>query len=211
MFAGSLGAAIFLLRRLHLPAWYLLFPPLVEALIAGNPNVIVCALLVLAVPAGDVVAAHLKLYAAVPLLILGRYRSLLALAVVGVATAAFLPWPAYIEHAAAILGVLHEQSAGGHSALAVPILIPFTVVALVVVGRKRAAWLAVPALWPATQFHYGLLGLPAASRIVAALLAVPIPGAPAVAVIAEAIRLQMGTRRRTDVRMGDPRRPTGDW
>src|SRR5262245_44581976 len=46
MFAASLASAVFLLRRLHLPPWFLLFPPLVEALIVGNPNVIVVALLV---------------------------------------------------------------------------------------------------------------------------------------------------------------------
>ena len=194
MFGASLGAAVFLLRRLRLPAWYLLFPPLVEALIVGNPNVIVCALLVWAVPAGEVVATFLKVYAAVPLLLHARWRSLVVIGMLGAASAIILPWGTYIGHAVAILNELHEQSAGGHSALAFPVLVPFAVIGLAVIGRKRGGWLAVPALWPATQFHYAVLGMPAMNRLVAALLAVPIPGAPAVAVIAEALRLRMTAR-----------------
>jgi len=184
--AASIASAIYLLRRLHLPAWYLLFPPIVEAVVIGNPNVIVVALLVAAWPVTDAIAAFLKLYALLPILILWRRRSIVLVVAALVLTAPFLPWPAYIGHAAELLHVLDVQSSGGRSALAIPILIPFTLVALVVLGRQRAAWLVVPALWPSSQFHYNVLALPAAGRLLTAALAIPVPGVPAVAVIAEA-------------------------
>jgi hypothetical protein len=184
--AASIASAVYLVRRLHLPPWYLLFPPIVEAVVIGNPNVIVVALLVAALPATDALASFLKLYALLPIALLWRRRSVVLVAAILVVTAPFLPWPAYVGHAAELLNVLDVQSSGGRSALAIPILIPFTLIALVLLGRHRAAWLVVPALWPSTQFHYNVLALPAASRLMAAILAIPLPGAPAVAIIAEA-------------------------
>lgn len=65
---------------------------------------------------------------------------------------------------------------------------PVAVVALLLVGRERAAWLTVPAIWPATQWYYSTIAVPAlvgrttASYVAAALLAVPIPGVPVLAV-----------------------------
>ena len=114
-------------------------------------------------------------------------------------TAPFLPWISYFNHAGQLATILDVQSSGGRSALAVPILIPFTIAALFVVGRKRASWFAVPALWPSTQLHYSVLALPAASRRMAAILAIPVPGAPAVAVIVEAVAVYLRRRSGGDV------------
>jgi hypothetical protein len=186
MLAGSVLAAIFVMRRLGLPYWFLLFPPIFEALLVGNPNVIVVALLVAALPATDVAATFLKAYAILPVALLGRRRSVVWLAVALLVSGPFLPWPSYISHGLELVTVLNVQSEGGKSALSVPILIPFVLVALAILGRKRAAWLVVPSLWPATQLHYSVLALPASTRRMAAILALPIPGAPAVAVIVEA-------------------------
>ena len=187
MFGGSLFAAVFLLRRLRLPFWYLLFPPLVEGLLVGNPNVIVVALVVMGAPLADAAASFLKLYAVLPIALLKRTRSLIWVAVLFAITAPFLPWPSYVSHAVELVNVLNTQSSGGRSAIAFPLLIPFTILALVIVGRQRSAWLVVPALWPATQVHYSLLALPVAGRLMAGILAVPLPGAPVAAVLAEAV------------------------
>jgi hypothetical protein len=194
LLAASVVASVFLLRRLHLPYWYVLFPPIFEALIVGNPNVIVVALLVAALPVTDVVATFLKAYAALPIALLNRRRSIVWLVIGLVVTAPFLPWASYFSHAAELVTVLNVQSEGGHSALSVPILIPFAVVALAFLGRKRAAWLVVPALWPATQMHYSVLALPASSRLMVAILAIPLPGAPAAAVIVEAVAIYLRRR-----------------
>jgi hypothetical protein len=183
----SLCAAVFALRRLGLPPWWLLFPPLVEAITVGNPNVAVVALLIAGRPVGDALATFLKVYAVIPLLLLGRFRALALLAVLLLVTAPLLPWALYLQESQRVLGTLGVQSSGGKSAWVFPILVPFVLLALIRLGRQKAAWLAVPALWPATQVHYSVLALPAATRLIGAILALPIPGAPAIAVIAAGV------------------------
>ena len=184
---ASVAAVLFLLRRLRLPYWYVLFPPVVEALLTGNPNILVVTLLVLGTPMADAAATFLKLYALVPTALLGRVRSVAAIALLLVVTAPFLPWSSYAAHAVELVNVLNVQSSGGRSAFAFPLLIPLVVAALFVIGRRRAAWLAVPALWPATQVHYSVLALPATNRLLTAILALPVPGAPVAAVLAEGL------------------------
>jgi hypothetical protein len=186
---ASFAATIFLLRRLHLPFWYVLFPPVLEALVVGNPNLLVVALLVIGSPLADGLAAFFKLYGIVPSAILGRVRSVVVIVVLLVVTGPFLPWVSYANHAVELVTVLNVQANGGRSATAYPVLIPLVVLALVIIGRKRAAWLVVPALWPATQVHYSVLALPATNRLLTSILALPIPGAPVAAVLAEGVRV----------------------
>ena len=120
---------------------------------------------------GAVLAIGLKLYAAIPLL--ARWRHLvIAGLVVGLVTVV-LPWQLYLDRG---LGVgSHLQTAWNGSAWRLPILIPPTLIALWVLRRRGAEWFAVPALFPATQFYYVAMALPAlAGRpVVAALLALP--------------------------------------
>jgi Glycosyltransferase family 87 len=40
-----LGAAVWAVRRLELPLWWILFPPVFESVVVGNPDVLVLALL----------------------------------------------------------------------------------------------------------------------------------------------------------------------
>ena len=68
------------LRRLGLPAWWLFFPPFVDAVWNANPQVLLLPLLV-AGSRGAAVAALIKLYAGVPALIQGRVRALVYAAV----------------------------------------------------------------------------------------------------------------------------------
>jgi hypothetical protein len=179
-------AAVFTVRRLGLPLWWVLFPPLVESIAVGNPNVVVLALLVAGGTRAGSLAIIAKVYAAVPLAVLGRWRPLLlACAVIG-ATVPVLPWGQFL--AANTSSVLMAQSAGGKSAAALPWLVPFVLVGLVLLGRQRAAWLVVPALWPATQSHYAALALPALSPVMAAVAALPLPmAAPAAVLIGGAV------------------------
>ena len=47
------------------------------------------------------------------------------------------------------------------SALAIPMLLPVAGLALILMGRRRAAWWIVPVLWPSTQWYYASLVMPA--------------------------------------------------
>jgi hypothetical protein len=52
-----------------------------------------------------------------------------------------------------------------------------TVVALFLLAlrdRRAAGWLAVPAVWPASQLHYSTMALPVMSPLLAFFLAIPV-------------------------------------
>jgi hypothetical protein len=192
MIALAVVGAIATVRLLHLPWWWLLFPPFIDAAWNGNPqNLLVPLILIGAGP----LAAFLKIYAIVPIALTLRWRALLVTGALLLLTAPLLPWGSYIAQFGDLSAALNQQSDGGLSATANPWLIPIALVALAFAGRERAAWLAVPAVWPATQWYYSTLAVPAATPIAGAILAIPLPGAAVVATIAVAI-----TRRNTTVR-----------
>ena len=168
---GGVVAAIWLVRRLELPLWWLAFPPLLHGVWNGNPQTIALALLVQGSLVGAIVAVGLKLYAAIPLLARRRHL-VIALAVLAVVTL-ILPWQLYLDRG---LGVgSHLQTAWNGSAWRFPILVIPTLVALWILRRQGAEWYAVPAVFPATQFYYVAMAMPAlvGRPIVAALLALP--------------------------------------
>ena len=181
---ASVGSAFFIVRHLGLAPWWLLFPPLIEAVWSGSVTVIVVAL---ALTRLQWLAVVTKTYAGLPALVLGQTRQLLAAALVVVVTLPFLPWQAFFSHDLAT--TLNEQAWGGRSAWIAPaVLVPIALLGLALVGRRRAAWYAVPVLWPATQLHYSTFAMAARpSSVAAAILALPWPGAPVAAVIADAI------------------------
>lgn len=177
-------AAVATVRLLALPWWWLLFPPLVQCVLSANIHGVLVPLILLG---GGAFAAVAKIYAAVPLAILGRWRALAGLLVLLAATAPMLPWGQYLDQAGTISQRLDDQTK-----LAVPIgllivLSPVVLLALTIVGRERAAWLAVCALWPSQQFYYGTLAMPVKSKIVGALVALPVPGNGLLALAALAI------------------------
>ena len=169
--AAGVGASVWLVRRLGLPLWWLLFPPLLHSMWNGNPQTIALALLVAGGPVAASIAVLIKLYAGIPLI--GRWRDAAVAGVVLAVTLLVLPWQLYLDQG---LGVgSHLQTAWNGSAWRVPVLIPVVVLALWVLRRDGAAWWAVPALFPATQFYYVAMALPAIRqrRLVAAALALP--------------------------------------
>jgi hypothetical protein len=200
-----LGVAgmLFVVRRLGLPPWFMLFPPFVDGLWNANPDILVLPLLV-AGTLPTVVAAFVKIYALVPPLVLGRWRSVALAAAALLVTLPLLPWSLYVAKLPQVQALLAAQSVGGLSATAMPILLPVAVVALIAAGRDRGAWLAVPAAWPATQFYYSTMALPAfvdrtkVSYLAAAILAVPAPGAAVLAVVVIGAVRVWARRRRTD-------------
>ena len=134
------------------------------------------------------IAAFLKIYAVVPIALTLRWRALLVTGIALIVTAPFLPWGSYLAQFGDLSNALAEQSDGGLSATAIPWLIPIALIALVAAGRERAAWLSVPALWPATQWYYSTLAVPALTPIAAAVIAIPMPGAAVVAAAIVAIQ-----------------------
>ena len=167
------AASLWLVRRLELPLWWLLFPPLFHAAWNGNSQSVALALLVSGVPVAAAAAVGLKLYSTVPLL--ARPRTLLFAGIVLAITLPLLPWQQYVDSGFGVTD--HVQTAWNGSAWRLPILLPPTLVALWILRHRGAEWLAIPAVWPATQFYYGAMALPAivGRPLVAAALALPAP------------------------------------
>ncbi|MEX1173131.1 MAG: hypothetical protein WEG56_11030 [Chloroflexota bacterium] len=168
------ASAVYALRRLQLPLWWLLFPPVSLGIMAGSSALLVTALLVRGGVLADGAAVLTRVYAAIPLVLRRRWRSLIVAA--GMLAVTLPMWPQWLAErerwAAAFAGV------EGLSATSVPLLIPFALVGLAVMGSERAAWLAVPVLWPDTQLYYAVIALPALVRspFVTLSLAIPVPG-----------------------------------
>jgi hypothetical protein len=194
----GIAGVIATVRLLRLAWWWILFPPFIDAAWNGNPQSLLVPLIL--VGAGPL-AALLKIYAVVPIALTLRWRALVLTAAALLVTAPFLPWASYIAQFGELSAALATQSDGGLSATAIPWLIPLAFVALVFAGRERAAWLAVPALWPATQWYYSTLAVPALTPLAAAVFAVPLPGAPVLGALIVALQ-----RRNTSAR-----RLAADW
>jgi hypothetical protein len=190
---ASTATILWVIHRLGLPIWWMLFPPILEGLWVGNLNILVLGLLVLGGTATGALAIVLKVYAALPQLILGQWRPVVIAAAAVVVTAPFLPWRLFLEQQAAIAQALAEQAWGGETnVLTSPIATVGAAIALVSLGRERAAWLAVPVLWPATQLHYTVLAIPvlASTPGLAAAAAVNEPGVLGLGVICYAFWLR---------------------
>ena len=177
-------AAVAVARALRMPAWWLLFTPLAESVILGNPDVLAIAILVCGGRFSGFAIA-VKAYAAVPLLFGGRVGAV----VVGVAVCAItLPlWPMFLAHAADVTATLAGQAHGGLSAWGTVLLVP-AALAIFALRRRGAEWLAVPALWPYTQLHYAAIALPALRQrpVLAVALCLGYPLVAPVAIIAQA-------------------------
>jgi hypothetical protein len=188
----GLVAAVWILRRLRLPLWWLLFPPTVEALFSGNPQIVVLALLLAAPSVPPALAVLLKAHPLVPLLGERRWRPVALGIGMTLATVLLAPglWRHYVATFGAISARLAKESQQGWSAFAYPVLFVPAALALLALARRdsrSAGWLAVPALWPATEFHYSTLVLPLRSPLLAAALSVSTMQWPPIAITLYAI------------------------
>jgi hypothetical protein len=103
---GVLGA-VATIRLLRLPWWWLLFPPLVQSVLAGNVQSLLVPLIVVG---GGALAVFLKVYSAVPMAIAGHWRGLATAVGLLVITAPLLPWPAFLADLAVISERIETQS-----------------------------------------------------------------------------------------------------
>lgn len=183
-------ATVWTLRRLRFPLWWLLFPPIAEALFSANPQLVVLALLVANRSVTSAVATGLKVYAFIPLVGEGRWRQISLAVAFNAATVVIAPslWLDYLRLFGSISSRLEYESQEGGSAFYFPVLLGVTAAALLILAlrdRRAAGWLAVPAVWPASQFHYSTMALPVMSPLLAVFLAVPMIRLPAVVIILE--------------------------
>jgi hypothetical protein len=177
-------SGIYVIRRLGLAWWWLLFPPLLLAIAAGSSALPLMALMVRGGAIANAGAVVGRIYSAVPLVLLGKVRPLLIAAIALLVTAPFLAWGTYLAEFSQINALMRAQAAnGGFSATAVPILIPVAVIGLWLVGRNKAAWLAVPALWPNAQEYYAVIALPIAASVPIATFALATPLTPGIVAI----------------------------
>ena len=199
----GLVGTLWAIRRLGLPFWWLAFPPFVDGLYNANPHVLLVPLLVAgAAP----IAVMVKLYAGLvplgacceracraPERRAGRGRRRHSCHGPSTSPPGRRSWTA-----------LREQSDGGMSAIATPLLIPVAIAALVLMGRKRAAWWIVPVLWPSTQWYYASMVMPAATLLAAVVVAVPSPWSTTVAAALVAGDVVYRRRRPETGRPADP-------
>ena len=66
--ALTIGSALYILRRLHLPVWWLMFPPLAQAVFVGNPHVVCLALILSGASVLAALAPAMKAYAVLPMI-----------------------------------------------------------------------------------------------------------------------------------------------
>ena len=182
------------------------WPPLVDNIWNGNPQLFIVPLLL--GPAAFL-APVVKAYGIVPLLIQWRWRMMAITVAIGLVTLPILPWATFFGHLSETAGFLTDQSQGGMSAWFFPILVPFAAIALVVMGREKASWWFIPALWPATQWYYTLMAMPAMTALTAAILAPPVQGLPAVAAVVAAAEIWY-RRRQSPLGSPQPAAATSD-
>ncbi len=172
---GSFGLAWLAIRTLRLPIWWIAFPPIVDAALVGNPDVAVLALLVCLGGRLGAIAPFLKIYAFIPMVGERRWREIATAIVVLAVTAVILPWRLWFDQLPSITTHLAAQVAATTSVFGQPVLMAIGVVALLSLGLRRAGWLAVPILWPYTQFHYATISVPGLTPYLALCWCFPTP------------------------------------
>ena len=191
-------AAIWTLRRLGLPLWWLAFPPIAEALYSANPQLVILALLVANRSLASAIAIGLKVFAVIPLAGGLRWRQIALGVGLTAATILIAPnlWLDYLRSFWSISSRLAFETQQDGSVFHASILLGLTALALLLLAardRQTAGWLTVPALWPSSQFHYSTLALPVMSPLLAVLLAIPGLSAQVV-IILEVGRILIGPR-----------------
>ena len=216
--AIGVGSSIYAVRRLQLPVWWLLFPPLVAGIVAGGPVPLILALLLRAGRVDDLrgtvagaAAFVLRPYAALPLLAIGRWRGPVLGLDIAFATAPLLATAAFLVNLPTIGAMLNDQVGGGLSATVSYGTFMLAAVGLIALGPRRSAWLLVPALWPSAPFALAALALPVAAEVplVAAALSSPVtPGLIAYGIAAQSAveGLKLRQLRRADWRRPPQRR-----
>jgi hypothetical protein len=184
--SGSFLIAAVILRELHLPPWWLAFPPFFHPLVLGNEEILMVGLLVLGGRRLAGLAPLLKPYALIPLVVERRWTAAALGAGLGLASLLFLPWATFVQSLPLIRERIVSQSFGDN-AFGDPLLVAIASVALLSLGLARGSWFATPVLWPYAQTHYGLMALPIMPPLLGLIWALPIPEAITVGIVVLAV------------------------
>lgn len=201
---ASIAACVLVIRVLRLPLAWVIYPPLLYGALAGNPHVVLLALLLVGGTAGGVLASAIKVVSIPPLIGERRWLAVAASAIVLGLTVLVAPglWSSFLHQAGAVSSTIHTESGGGVSAWGNWPLFGLTAISLVVLAAidlRAAGWLVVPALFPTTQYYYAMFALPV-DPFLAAAMAFPLADVPAIVTVGYAIvrlALWWRDRRRT--------------
>ena len=191
--AGTAAIAIWMLRRLGLPGYWLGFPPIFQVIVLGHPEVALVALLLFGGVLGGL-SPLVKPYMGLALVAERRWRAIVVGVVAFLVTLPFLPWPRFIAELPTISATLTQQ-AHGDGVFGEPVLMVLAALALLALGPRLALWLATPLLWPSVQPSYKIMTLPVLTPLVAAFWALPIPGSTLAGVVVQAVVVQVAKRR----------------
>jgi hypothetical protein len=189
---GAAVLALWILRQLKLPGYWIAFPPLLEGVILGHPEILVLAALVVGGATAGI-APFIKPYAGMALLAERNVRGVAAAVILTLASFLILPWRQFVAELPTINENLARQ-ARGDSVFGEPLLMVVALLALVGLGWRRGLWLSVPVLWPYAQPIYKTMSVPAMSPVIAIFWALPLPGATLVGLVAEAVLIQLDRR-----------------
>jgi len=192
--AACFAAGAFVVWRLRLAWWWMLFPPFIHGATSGNPGIVVVALLLVPGAFASAIAPAMKIFALLPMVGERQWRPIGVFAAACAISAVAFPvlWIDWVTNSLDLSRRLVTEANGGVGATANPLLIAPTIAALALIARldlRAAGWLVVPAIWPSAQYHYAVNALPVITVPAAVLFSVPIPGLPAVAVILYALLL----------------------
>ncbi|MFI5293050.1 MAG: hypothetical protein ACHQ02_09305, partial [Candidatus Limnocylindrales bacterium] len=154
--------AMLAIRTLGLPAWWIMWTPILDGVLVGSLDIAAMAALIVLAGRLSALAPVLKIYAILPMLGERRWRAILVSGLLIAATIPIVPWAMFIADWPVVSQTLATQNMSG-SAWSWPVLWLALALGLLSLGARRAGYLAVPVLWPNTQPHYGALVLPIAS------------------------------------------------
>jgi hypothetical protein len=177
LIALDAGAAVYLVRTAGLSFIWLIFPPLVQGTLNGNPAIIALALIVAGLgPLGVLLRPQL----AYGLVGERRWRAIFVTALLGVALLPFVPWGTYVADFATISARYAQEGGGGMSAGSIPALVLglVSVLALATVSRREAGWLATIVLVPGNGWYAGAAAITFLNPILALGLSAPLIGLP---------------------------------
>ena len=182
----SWAAGAWLIRRFQLPWYWLAFPPFVAGAMVANPGIVAIALV-----CGPVawLGSLLKVFMVVPTAGEGRWHSLVVAMLLGAASVLAFPdlWATYLRDLPVVSARLFDDLHYTGTVFVAPWLIPLGVLGLLALARvdfRAACWLAVPALWPAAEYHYGVFLMPAGALVLGIFMAI---GSAPLATVAVAV------------------------
>ena len=141
------------------------------------------------------IAVLVKIYAVLVPLLLGQWQAVARPRSSCSSRSRSCRGPTYIAEFSSISAALVEQSDGGMSALAIPVLDPRRGHRPGAHGPPSRRLVGRPRPWPSTQWYYTSLAMPATTLLAAFVVAVPVPFAATLGAVLVAAEVVWRSRR----------------